>query len=194
MSQSNSFSISKKGYNCQEVDEYLNAAKGNEAQLRESYETLRDQYDALYCENSKAKQDIATLRTDCTALAVALKKLRDEGSQAGSDEFKAKYEEAARENEQLKAELEALKAAQAVAENAEPSSEYGETASKMISEVAAVVQKLEKDARRKADAITLSAKLEQERAYVIKGRVMSEVRSLMDMLGAFVSDEKSEEE
>lgn len=191
MAQTNNFSIARKGYNCKEVDEYLLALKEAEAQLRESYAKLRDEHDALCAESAADKNEINRMRSDCTALAVALKKLREEG---GNDEFKAKYEEALSENEQLKAEIEALKAADAAAENskANEAAEYSETASKMISEVAAVVQKLEKDARRKAEAITISAKMEQERANIIKSRVMQEVRSLIDMLDSYL-DEHAEE-
>ena len=103
------------------------------------------------------------------------------------------FEQLKAENKAAKEEIEQLKALLNEKQAASGDSEYGETASKMISEVAAVVQKLEKDARRKAEAITVSAKLEQERANIIKERVNQEVASLMGMLESFLDQTKSEQ-
>ncbi len=184
MSDNKMFSISRKGYDCNEVEAHIQDLNSTSAQLRESYSALRDEHDALVAENSNQKSEIAKLRGDCTTLAVALKKLKDSGE--GSD-FKAEYDAAMAENAQLKAELEAVRST--VSSDAR-GDDYGEAASKMISEVAAVVQKLEKDARRKAEAITLSAKMEQERSAVIKDRVQQEVRSLMEMLSSYLEDKQ----
>lgn len=174
MADNNSFSISRKGYSCAEVDEYTNALRQSEAQLRESYASLQEKYDTLFEENSK-------LRKDCTALAVALQKLKGEAQRPGNSDL---LDEIAA----LKAENEALRASAEEKENNAPTSNYSDTASKMIAEVAQVVQKLELDAQRKADAITAAARLEQEKAKLIRDRVDHEVRSLMSMLESFSSN------
>ncbi len=185
MADNNSFSISKKGYNCEEVDEYVSFTRQSEVQLRESYASLQEKHDALHEENIK-------LRKDCTALALALQKLREtetdpieEGDEAGN---------LREENVALKAEIEELKAELEIAhqEGKEVANFYSNTASKMIEEVAQIVQKFEKDAQRKADAITAAARLEQEKAILIKEQVNHEVRSLMSMLDSFAKDTESE--
>ncbi|MBR3755349.1 MAG: hypothetical protein IKK49_09705 [Clostridia bacterium] len=183
MADNNSFSISRKGYACTEVDEYVNALRQSEAQLRESYASLQEKYDALYDENAK-------LRKDCTTLAIALQRLREASfSENGSEADTLRQENMTlkTENEELKAELESARN-----DSAEAAEFYGNTASKMIEEVAQVVQKLEKDAQRKAEAITAAARLEQEKATLMKERVNHEVRSLMSMLGSFASDTEKE--
>ena len=183
MADNNSFSISKKGYNCAEVDEYVSCARQAETQLRESYASLQEKYDALAEENSK-------MRKDCTALALALQKLRE----APLTEDGKEAEKLREDNEALKAENEELKAELEIArkEGTEVAKFYGNTASKMIEEVAQIVQKFEKDAQRKADAITAAARLEQEKANLIKEQVNHEVRSLMSMLGTFAKDTENE--
>ncbi len=183
MADNNSFSISKKGYNCAEVDEYISCARQSETQLRESYASLQEKYDALAEENSK-------MRKDCTALALALQKLREAALSEDVKEADSLHKENAAlkaENEELKAELEIARK-----EGTEVAKFYGNTASKMIEEVAQIVQKFEKDAQRKADAITAAARLEQEKANLIKEQVNHEVRSLMSMLGSFAKDTEKE--
>ncbi len=184
MADNNSFSISRKGYNCAEVDEYINCTRQSEAQLRESYASLQEKYDALFEENSK-------LRKDCTALAIALQKLRET---AASEESKGDDEALFEEIAALKAENEALTAELATIreKDGEAANCYSDAASKMIAEVAQVVQKLEKDAQRKADAITAAARLEQEKARLIKEQVNHEVRSLMSMLDSFAENADEE--
>lgn len=179
MADNNSFSISRKGYNCTEVDEYVSCTRQAETQLRESYASLQEKYDALHEESSK-------LRKDCTALALALQKLRE--AALPEDTNLRKENDALRaENEELKSELELARK-----EGTEAAKACGNTASKMIEEVAQIVQKLEKDAQRKADAITAAARLEQEKANLIKDQVNHEVRSLMSMLDSFAKDTENE--
>ena len=183
MADNNSFSISRKGYTCAEVDEYISCVRQSETQLRESYASLQEKYDALCEEKSK-------LHKDCTALAVALQKLREAGlSEEVRESTNLREENAAlkAENEKLKAELEIARK-----EGTEVAKFYGDTASKMIEEVAQIVQRFEKDAQRKADAITAAARLEQEKANFIKEQVNHEVRSLMSMLGSFARDTENE--
>ena len=184
MADNNSFSISKKGYTCTEVDEYVSCARQAETQLRESYASLQEKYDALAEENSK-------MRKDCTALAVALQKLREapllQDSKQAADALREENEALKAENAELKAELEIARK-----EGTEVAKFYGNTASKMIEEVAQIVQKFEKDAQRKADAITAAARLEQEKAILMKEQVNHEVRSLMSMLGSFANDTQKE--
>lgn len=209
MAETISFSIARKGYDCGEVDNYLAAFFDSMNQLRDSYSQLQTQYDTLYDSNSKLVKENARLKSDCTALALAIKKQREavetvetaesatshvEVVSEGDDNLLNQIEQLKAENKAAANEIEQLKALLAEKERIQASSdgEYGETASKMISEVAAVVQKLEKDARRKAEAITVSAKLEQERANIIKERVNREVESLMTMLESFLDQNKSE--
>ena len=203
MAETISFSIARKGYDCSEVDNYLTTLVDSMNQLRDSYSQLQLQYDSLCDNNTKLVKENAHLKSDCTALALAIKKQReatenqeqhieitaddDSGMLEQVEQLKAENKAAKEEIEQLKALLNEKEKAQASGDG-----EYGETASRMISEVAAVVQKLEKDARRKAEAITVSAKLEQERANIIKERVNQEVASLMEMLGSFLDQTKSE--
>lgn len=196
MAETISFSIARKGYDCGEVDNYLTTLVDSMNQLRDSYSQLQAQYDSLCDSNSKLVKENAHLKSDCTALALAIKKQREAAeSEAQHVEVTAdgdsQVEQLKAENKAAKEEIEQLKALldQKQASN---DGEYGETASKMISEVAAVVQKLEKDARRKAEAITVSAKLEQERANIIKERVNQEVASLMEMLESFLDQTKAE--
>lgn len=202
MDSNNGFSVSRKGYNCSEVDQYVDIMRETEAQLRESYSELLAKYDSLYDGNSKLREENARLRNDCATLAAALKKLKEETE--AQEDYKAKYEEmlnSAAEPEtedETQPEAEPVEEAQPEEQQAEePISEkepvaapvnYSESASKMISEVAQVVQKLEQDARRKADAITVAAKLEKEKSKLIKERVDHEVRSLMDMLSGFLEE------
>lgn len=209
MAETISFSIARKGYDCGEVDNYISAFFDSMNQLRESYSQLQTQYDSLFDSNSKLVKENARLKSDCTALALAIKKQRENAESTetpapstehveviseGDGNQQAQLEQLKAENKAYAQEIEQLKALLAEKERIQASSdgEYGETASKMISEVAAVVQKLEKDARRKAEAITVSAKLEQERANIIKERVNQEVESLMTMLESFLNQTKEE--
>ncbi len=178
MADNKSFSISRKGYNCAEVEEYISACAKNDAELRESYASLQTKYDTLFEENGILIKEREQLRQECMALAAALKQLRDD---AGED-YKAKYEKAI-------AELEELKASQpeeAAAQSASPS--------QMIEEVAQVVKRVESDARRKAEAVTAAAKLEQTQAQLIRSRVNDEVKSLIHMLEGFLEEHEETEE
>jgi hypothetical protein len=108
-------------------------------------------------------------------MATALKQLRENSG----EDYKAKYEEAA-------AQLEALKAQQAEQPVAEAVS-----ASQMIEEVAQVVKRVENDARRKAEAVTAAAKLEQTQARLIHSRVNEEVKSLIQVLEGFLEEHEN---
>lgn len=183
MADNNSFSISKKGYNCTEVDEYVSFVRQSETQLRESYASLQEKYDTLAEENLK-------MHKDCTALALALQKLRETAITEDTEalgKLREENEALKAENTKLKSELETARQ-----EGAEVANFYGTTASKMIEEVAQIVQKFEKDAQRKAEAITAAARLEQEKTILIKEQVNHEIRSLMSMLGSFAKDTENE--
>lgn len=184
MAENKSFSISRKGYTCSEVDEYISFSQQADTLLRESYASIQEKYDGLYAENAK-------LRKDCTALALALQKLREEAlatpaAQEGNDALLEEIAALKAENEALKAELDKAKSEDKGNENS--AGNYSDAASKMISEVAQVVQRLEQDAQRKADAITAAAMLEQEKARLVKDQVDHEVRSLMSMLESFIGN------
>lgn len=171
MAESKSFSTSRKGYNCSEVDEYVHASESAQAQLRESYASLQAKYDSLFEENGELLKEREQLRQGCKTMATALKQLRENST----EDYKTKYEEAIAQLEQLKAEQ--------ATDKADSSS-----ATQMIEEVAQVVKRVESDARRKAEAITAAAKLEQTQAQLISSRVTEEVRSLIKMLEGFVAD------
>ena len=68
------------------------------------------------------------------------------------------------------------------------------SASQMIEEVAMVVKRVESDARRKAEAITANAKIEQTQALLIRSRVNEEVKSLVQLLEGFLGNIQTEEE
>lgn len=184
MGENSGFSVSRKGYNCQEVESYIEIMRETETQLRLSYSDLQEKYDILYNESSKLREDNARMRSDCTTLAAALKKLREEA--VNQEDYKAKYEALLAEKADCASEEEK--------EAAQTSAGYSESASKMIAEVAQVVQKLEQDARRKADALTVAAKLETEKSRLIKQRVNHEVQSLMEMLSGFLEQTGQEPE
>lgn len=178
MAESKSFSISRKGYSCNEVDEYIAACESAQADLRESYSSLQTKYDSLFEENGNLIKEREQLRQGCKTMATALKQLRDNSG----EDYKAKYEEAVAQLEQLRAE----KAADAeVSDSA--------SASQMIEEVAQVVKRVESDARRKAEAITAAAKLEQTQAQLISSRVTEEVKSLIHMLEGFIEEHEETE-
>lgn len=177
MAESKSFSISRKGYSCAEVDEFIASSEAAQAQLRESYASLQAKYDSLFEENGELIKEREQLRQGCKTMATALKQLRDNSA----EDYKAKYEEAIAQLEKLKAET---------AEQPTDSS----TATQMIEEVAQVVRRVESDARRKAEALTAAAKLEQTQAQLISSRVTEEVRSLIKMLEGFVADHLEIEE
>ncbi len=178
MAENSGFSISRRGYSCEEVDEYISAANRNEAELKNSFANLQQSYDKLFEENSKLIKEKQQLFSDCQAMAYALKKIRSGNGEADAD-CKAQLLSAQNEIAYLKAKLEESAGA--------TTQDCGEAASKMIEDVADVVQKLEKDARRKAEAITLSAKLEQAQAQLIKTRVNDEIKSLIEMLNSFLT-------
>ena len=48
MADYKSFSISRKGYNCAEVEEYIADCARNDADLREGYASLQEKYDSLF--------------------------------------------------------------------------------------------------------------------------------------------------
>ncbi len=171
MAENSSFSISRKGYNCAEVDEYISASASAQAQLRESYASLQAKYDRLFEENGELIKEREQLRQGCKSMAEALKHLRENST----EDYKAKYEETLAQLEQLK--------------NEKPVQVSDSTsAAQMIEEVAQVVKRVESDARRKAEAITSAAKLEQTQAQLISARVTEEVKSLIKMLEGFVAD------
>ena len=177
MAESKSFSISRKGYNCAEVDEYICASDSAQAQLRESYASLQAKYDSLFEENGELIKEREQLRQGCKTMATALKQLRENST----EDYKAKYEEALAKLDQLKNE----QAAQAADST---------SATQMIEEVAQFVRRVESDARRKAEALTAAAKLEHTQAQLISSRVTEEVKSLIKMLEGFVSEHVEIEE
>lgn len=177
MAESKSFSISRKGYSCAEVDEFIAASDSAQAQLRESYASLQAKYDSLFEENGELIKEREQLRQGCKTMATALKQLRDNST----EDYKAKYEEALAQLEKLRAEQSAQAA-------------DSSSATQMIEEVAQVVKRVEGDARRKAEAITAAAKLEQTQAQLISLRVTEEVKSLIRMLEGFVSEHVEIEE
>lgn len=177
MAESKSFSISRKGYNCAEVDEYVAASEAAQTQLRDAYASLQTRNDSLFEENGNLIKEKEQYKQECKALAGIIKQLRE-----NSDEgYKAKYEEALAQLEQLKAE--------GPAPNADSVS-----AAQMIEEVSQVVRRVENDARRKAEALTSAAKLEQAQAKLVSARVTEEVKSLIKMLEGFVADHVEIEE
>lgn len=208
MKEFEGFSMAFRGYSCSEVDEFVTTSIKTEGELRESCTALQKKNDELLAENERLVKDNERITSDCATLAVSLKKLRDTsataintaentelkyndesdesdelydvGSVAVQEDYKAKYKNALLEIEHLKKEQQSAKLNEPV--------ECGEVASQMVSEVAEVVKKLERDARRKAEAITLSAKLEQAQAQLIKSRVNEEVKSLVDMLNSYLSE------
>ncbi len=199
MADNKSFSVSRKGYNCTEVDEYIAFCERNDAELRDSYASLQEKYDSLFEENGTLIKEREQLRQECVALAGALQQLRENADKKAEEtveedaaenadstpdtDYKAKYEEAV-------AELEELKAKQSMTAEAQSSA----SATQMIEEVAEVVKRVESDARRKAEAVTAAAKLEQTQAQLIRSRVNDEVKSLIQMLEGFLEDRVETEE
>ncbi len=179
MAESKNFSTARKGYNTAEVDEYVASSERVNAELRESYAGLQAKYDSLFEENGKLIKEREQLRQGCKTMATALKQLREN---AGED-YKTKYEEAI-------VQLEELKAQKADA----PAAVESVSASQMIEEVAQVVKRVESDARRKAEAVTAAAKLEQTQAQLIRSRVNDEVKSLIQMLEGFLEEHEETEE
>ncbi len=179
MADNKSFSVSRKGYNCAEVDEYIASCDRNEAELRESYASLQTKYDSLFEENGALIKEREQLRQECITLAAALQQLR-ENTDA---DYKAKYEEAIAQLEELKEN-----------QNEQSEAQSSASATQMIEEVAQVVKRVESDARRKAEAITSAAKLEQTQAQLIRSRVNDEVKSLIQMLEGFLEENKESEE
>ena len=178
MAESKSFSISRKGYSCAEVDEYVAASETAQAQWRDAYASLQARNDSLFEENGNLIREKEQYKQECKALAGIIKQLRE-----NSDEgYKAKYEETLAQLEQLKAESSSVQATESA------------SATQMIEEVAQVVRRVENDARRKAEAITSAAKLEQTQAKLISARVTEEVKSLIKMLEGFVADHIEVEE
>ncbi len=174
-----SFSISRKGYNPAEVEEYIAAAERSYNDLRDGYAALQTKYDSLFEENGTLIKEREQLRQNCLTMAAALKQLRENPG----EDYKAKYEKAAAQLEELKAQ-----------QTAAPAGVDAISASQMIEEVAMVVKRVESDARRKADAITANAKLEQAQAQIIRSRVQEEVKSLVQMLEGFLNNTETEEE
>lgn len=176
MEDSALFSASFRGYNCREVDEYIDNARQKETELRAGCEALQEKYDTVCEQLTKVTQERDHALSDCTVLSAALQKLRQTQT-APDEDYKAKYEAAAEELEKLKANRQA-------ANDSVPNGM--QAASDMVSEVAQAVQKVETEARRKADALTMAAKLEKAQADLIKARTVSEVRSLVEMLNGFL--------
>ena len=187
MAENKTFSVSRKGYNCAEVDEYIASCDSNIAQLRESYAALQAKYDNLFEENGTLIKEREQLRQECIALAGALQQLRENAEQTrnnaepvcenADEDYKAKYEEAIAQLEELKAK-----------QPEEVSPFQSTTPSQMIEEVAQVVKRVENDARRKAEAVTAAAKLEQTQAQLIRSRVNDEVKCLIQMLEGFLEE------
>ena len=188
MAVSKTFSISRKGYNPAEVDDYIAIIEASESDLRESYVALQEKYDKLFEENGKLIKEREQLRQGCKTMAAALKQLRENsGNQPGEssdDDYKAKYEETEAQLKDALAQIEELKSQKAETPIVvEPAS-----ASQMIEEVAQVVKRVESDARRKAEAVTAAAKLEQAKAELIHSRVNDEVKSLIQMLESYLDE------
>lgn len=175
MAESKSFSVSRKGYKPAEVDEYVASAERSYNELRESYAALQTKYDSLFEENGTLIKEREQLRQGCKTMAAALKQLRENTS----EDYKTKYEEAVAQLEELKAQQAAVPAPVTVEQS---------SASQMIEEVAQVVKRVESDARRKAEAVTAAAKLEQTKAELIHSRVNDEVKSLIQMLESYLDE------
>lgn len=75
MAGSKNFSISRKGYNPAEVDEYIAESEMSAAELRESYASLQTKYDSLFEENGKLIKEREQLRQGCKTMAAALKQI-----------------------------------------------------------------------------------------------------------------------
>ncbi|MBQ5824696.1 MAG: hypothetical protein IIW48_07795 [Clostridia bacterium] len=172
MAESKSFSISRKGYSCAEVDEYVAAAEASQAQLREAFANLQAKNDSLFEENGNLIKEKEQYKQECKVLAGIIKQLRE-----NSDEvYKAKYEETVAQLEQLKADASSAQPVESI------------SATQMIEEVAQVVRRIESDARRKSEALTAAARLEQTQAKLISTRVNDEVKSLIKLLEGFIAD------
>ncbi|HBL40235.1 MAG TPA: hypothetical protein DDY98_01155 [Ruminococcaceae bacterium] len=183
MEDSAVFSTSFRGYNYREVDDYIDYAKKVEQELRDGCEVLQKKYDTVCEQLTKVTQERDRAVADCTTLSGALKKLRYDAltHQAEPDDgYKAKYEAAVAELEKLKAKPGS--AADGI-----------QATSDMVNEVARVIQKVEADARRKAEALTLAAKLEKAQTALMKARTVNEVRSLAEMLNSFLEKNPMEE-
>ncbi len=181
------FSTAFRGYSYREVDDYIDRMQEAEKELREGCETLQKKYDTVCEQLTKAVQERDRAVSDCTTLSAALKKLRQDAlirQAENTEDYKAKYEAAAAELNELKARQANLKI---------PDDGGVRAASDMLSEVAQTIQKLEADARRKAEALTLSAKLEKAQTTLIKTRTISEVRCLEEMLSGFLAKYAAEE-
>ena len=188
------FSTSFRGYNYREVDNYIDSARQREQELRDGCEALQQKYDAVCEQLAAVTQERDRAVTDCATLSAALQKLRGSAPAPTADsgeDYKAKYEAAKEELEKLKAKKKSGKA------SADAVEDGLQAASEMVSEVAQAVQKVEAEARRKAEALTMAAKLEKAQADLIKTRTNSEVRSLVEMLNGFLEkhpDDTSKEE
>lgn len=195
MAEANGFTIARKGYACSEVDEYIKAAIKGEESLRESLSGLQERCDQLLAENADLTKRLNKANTDCTTLAAAVAEARKKASAETDteelEELRTQLDSAEKRCAELEEENEKLK-------SSEGGIPGGETASSIVAEVTEVVAKIEKDARRKAEALTLSAKMEQARAHLVRERVNDEIAGLIDMLNGFLengaqTEEKEEE-
>ena len=188
------FSTSFRGYSYREVDDYIDSAKQREQELRDGCEALQQKYDTVCEQLTIVTQERDRAVADCVTLSAALKKLNQSTlaqKAEPEDDYKAKYEAAMEELEKLKAKRTSGKA------SADAVDGGLQAASEMVSEVAQAVQKVETEARRKAEALTMAAKLEKAQADLIKTRTNNEVRSLVEMLNGFLEkypDAEPEEE
>ncbi len=184
------FSTSFRGYNYREVDDYLDNIKQKEQELRDGCEALQQKYDTVCEQLTQVTRERDRAVSDCATLSAALNALR-KSVPAPSDGYKARYEAVTKELEKLKTKKKPGKAAADAADGGL------QAASEMVTEVAQVVQKVEAEARRKAEALTMAAKLEKTQADLIKRRTNNEVRSLVEMLNGFLEkypEEPPEEE
>lgn len=185
MPETNGFTIARKGYTCSEVDEYIKAAIKGEESLRESVSDLQMRCDKLLAENADLTKRLNKANTDCATLAAAVAEAREKAAVEPDteelDELRAQLDSANERCAELEKENEKLR-------RSEGGVPAGEAASSIVAEVTEVVAKIEKDARRKAEALTLSAKMEQARAHLVRERVNDEIASLIDMLNGFLQD------
>ncbi len=164
------FSVVRKGYAPDEVSALINSLVSEQERMHGRIDELSEALSAQTDRCAAAESENLRLKSDCVELARAVRALRVEQKTEKIQEYERRIEELDKQ----------------LSEKENNTNNYTDVIEKMLEDVSASVQKIETEARIKAEAIGEIARREQTEAVVAKSRVRAELLKTKQMISDFL--------